>query len=53
MTSLEILKMIEVVRSTEGYPEINRSIVMLADEIKKNFRYSFGIEMEWKNEPTH
>jgi len=49
--ALQILKMLECRRHAGGYPELDRSIQMLVDEIKNNHWHDFGIELEWPNAP--
>lgn len=50
--ALQLLKMLECRRHTETWPELERSIQMLTDEIKTNHRHDFGIELEWPNHVT-
>jgi hypothetical protein len=47
--ALQLLKMLECRRHTETWPELERSIQMLVDEIKTNHRHDFGIALEWPN----
>ena len=49
--ALQLLKMLECRNHTETWPELERSIQMLVDEIKTNHRHDFGIELEWPNGP--
>lgn len=49
--ALQLLKMLECRRHIGCYPELDRSIQMLVDEIKTNHRHDFGIELEWPNAP--
>lgn len=48
--ALQLLKMVECRRHSETWPELERSIQMLVDEIKTNHRHDLGIELEWPNE---
>ncbi len=46
-TALQLLKLVECRRYSGSYPELDRCIQMLVDEIKTNHRHDFGIELEW------